>query len=410
MYNRHLENKIHKSMQFSPATLIVGSRQCGKTTLVQAIKNQNAFRYLSFDDLSLLQSAKADPSQFFKFNPPPLILDEIQRTPELFLPMKLSVDNNRSPNMFLLTGSANPLMLPNLGDSLAGRMVIHHLWPLSQGELINHKENFLQVIFADDLPHLDMPPLTHEDLFQKIRLGGFPTMQTLPDDESRSLWLNGYLQTILEKDVRDLAQIEKLHELPHMLELLATRPGELLNYVTLANACNIPRSTLTRYFQYMQTLFAIHPLRPWLANRGKRLIKSPKVYFNDTGILCHLLHLSSNSTNIPRELLGKLIENFIVVELQKQLSYSESQYDLYFYRDHVGNEIDLVIEGPQKQIVAIEIKSTATIKTDFFKTISSFAKDLGPRFKRGIVLYTGDKALSYGPNLIALPIQSLWQY
>ncbi len=410
MYKRYLESKIHKSLKFSPATLILGSRQCGKTTLVQSIRDQNAFRYLSFDDLSLLQSARTDPSQFFKFNPPPLILDEVQRTPELFLPMKLTIDSNRKPSMFLLTGSANPLMLPNLGDSLAGRMVIQHLWPLSQGELMNHKENFLQAIFADDLPFLDMPPLLNEELFQKIRVGGFPTMQTLADNESRSLWCNSYLQTILDKDVRDLAQIEKLHELPHLLELLATRPGDLLNYATLANACNIPRSTLTRYFQYMQTLFTIHLLRPWLANRGKRLIKSPKVYFNDTGILCHLLHLSSSNTNVPGELLGKLIENFIVVELQKQLSYSELQYDLYFYRDHIGNEIDLVIEGPQKQIVAIEIKSTSTIKTDFFKTISSFAKDIGPRFKRGIVLYTGDKALSFGPNLIALPIQSLWQY
>lgn len=382
----------------------------GKTTLVRNFNNHKARQYYSLDDLQLLNSAKQQPDQFFKDHPHPLILDEIQRAPDLFLPMKLAIDNDRQNGMYLLTGSANPLTLPNLGDSLAGRMVIHHLWPFSQGELIGHKEQFIEALFSDELPKMHLPPLSLEDLFKKLIVGGFPTMQELDSDLARSTWCNSYLQTILEKDVRDLAQIEKLSELPNLLELLATRPGTLLNYANLSSTCNIPRSTLVRYFQYMQTLFTIHLLPPWFTNQGKRLTKSPKVYFNDTGILCHLLRLSSTDYNLFQTLFGSLIENFIVVELQKHLSWKDPKYKLYFYRDHIGNEIDIIIEGPRKEIVAIEIKTNKTIKSDSFKVIKSFAKDHSKEFKRGIVLYRGESVLSFGPNLHALPIQSLWHY
>lgn len=336
MYKRFLEERLRASIKFSPATLILGGRQSGKTTLVRGLKNHKDRQYYSLDDLQLLRSAKQQPDHFFSQHPPPLILDEVQRAPDLFLPMKLSIDNDRQNGMFLLTGSANPLTLPTLGDSLAGRMVIHHLWPLSQGELIGHPEQFLEALFADELPKTNLPPLSFKDLFYKIIVGGFPTMQKLKNDLERSTWCNSYLQTILEKDVRDLAQIEKLSELPNLLELLATRPGCILNYANLSSTCNIPRTTLIRYLQYMQTLFTIHLLPPWFTNQGKRLTKSPKVYFNDTGILCHLLNLSSNDTNLPQTLLGGLIENFIIVEIQKQLSWKDPKYKLYFYRDHVG--------------------------------------------------------------------------
>ncbi|MCB1110642.1 MAG: ATP-binding protein [Chlamydiia bacterium] len=409
MYRRFLEEKLRNSLKFSPATLVLGGRQSGKTTLVRSLKNQQERSYYSLDNLLTLRSAKESPDQFFKQHTPPLTLDEVQRAPDLFIPMKLEIDENRHNGMFLLTGSANPLTLPNLGDSLAGRMVIYHLWPLSQGELLGKPEKFLETCFMDEFPPLESSLLSFNKLFHKILVGGFPTMQTLENDSERSTWCNSYLQAILDKDVRDLAQIEKLSELPNLLELIATRPGSLLNYTNLSSACNIPRSTLIRYLQYMQTLFTIHLLPPWFTNQGKRLTKSPKVYFNDTGILCHLLGLSSTDLNLSQTLLGSLIENFIVVEIQKQLSWNTPHYKLYFYRDHVGNEIDLTIEGPRKEIVAIEIKSSETVKPENFKVIKKFAKDYPNQFKRGIVLYRGESSLSFGPDLFALPIQSVWR-
>jgi len=409
MYKRFLLEQIQLSSEMSPVTLVLGGRQCGKTTLVGFLQNEYELQYLSLDDLQLLRSAKQQPDQFFMHHPPPLILDEVQRSPELFLPMKLMIDKNRKNGMFLLTGSANPLMLPNLGDSLAGRMVIHHLWPLSQGEILGREESFLKQVFAKEIAAPRFSSLSLKALFKKILMGGFPTMQGLSSDQSRSTWCNSYLQTILDKDVRDLAQIEKLSELPNLLEILATRPGSLVNYSNLASTCKIPRTTLMRYFQYMLTLFTIHLLPPWFANHGKRLTKSPKVYFNDTGILCHLLRLSSSDYDASLPLWGGIVENFVVAELQKQISWNEPNYKLYFYRDHNGNEIDLIIEGPRKELVAIEIKSNETMKPDFFKTIRQFAADHKDRFKRGIVLYRGDTVLSFGENLVALPIQSLWE-
>lgn len=408
MYKRFIETQLAEALKYSPVTLILGGRQCGKTTLVQSLKTKNS--YYSLDDLQLLASAKEDPAQFFHYHPPPLTLDEVQRAPELFLPMKLMIDNQRTNGMFLLTGSANPLTLPNLGDSLAGRMIIHQLWPLSQGELLGKKETFLDALFADDLPNTAVSSLSQDELYKKILVGGFPSMQQLPNDTARSLWCNSYLQTILDKDVRDLSQIEKLSQLPNLLELLATRPGALVNYTSLSSSCQIPRTTLIRYFQYMETLFTLHLLRPWFSNHGKRLVKSPKVYFNDTGILCHLLHLSESDRYPSRNLMGNLIENFVIVELQKQLSWNIPKYKLYFYRDHNGNEIDIIIEGPKKELVAIEIKTNESIKQDSFKVIKQFAKDHATRFKRGVVLYRGNTIHPFGPNLYALPIQSLWEF
>ena len=409
MYKRFAEEKIKRSIDFSPATMIVGPRQSGKTTLIQACADHRKLDCLSFDDLRLLNIANEAPGHFFQTYPPPLILDEIQRAPQLFLPMKMAIDQNRTNGMFMLTGSANPMMLPGVGDSLAGRLIMIPLWPLSQGELADRQEQFIDVVFEEQLPKTVLPPFSLEELLHKIIIGGYPTMQTLQNDAMRFDWCSTYLHNILHKDVRELAQIEKLGQLPNLLEIIAIRSGTMLNVTELSRSTQIPRTTMQRYLQYLETLFMIHLLPPWHTNSGKRLVKSPKIYLNDTGILSHLCRIDQSTKEIALAIKGRLIETFAVIELQKQLSWRSTHHRLYYYRDQRGHEIDILIEGPDRSIVAIEVKAKSHIKSDDFKGIRHFANTYSDRFRRGIILYPGNESNLFGNNLISLPINSIWE-
>jgi uncharacterized protein len=278
-----------------------------------------------------------DPSAFLSGLQTPVIFDEIQRVPELFLPIKASVDRDRRPGRFLLTGSANVLTLPAIADSLAGRMEILSLQPLSQGEIESRTETFIEAVFADDfkLPSLAVSE-TRQDLFARIVAGGFPEVVRRQSESRRDAWLKSYVATLLQRDVRDLANIEGLRDLPRLLSILAVRAGGLLNYAEISRSSGIPQTTLKRYATLLEALFLIEPLTAWSSNMTKRLMKTPKMFFTDTGLLCHLQGITRPRLRLDPTLTGMVTENFVVGELRRQAGWSKLPVSMFHFQTQVG--------------------------------------------------------------------------
>lgn len=410
MFKRYIESQLFESLGYMPITLLRGARQTGKTTLVKSIrKSMDNYTYLSFDHLPSLIAAREDPVGFIARLEKPIILDEIQRVPELFLPMKADVDENRQPGRYLLTGSADPLLIPKLGDSLAGRMRLLNLWPLSQGEILGKKETFLNKIFTQ-------PPISigkslicsKKDLLSRVVKGGFPTPLLMNSEKHRSDWFSDYISLVLQKDVLDLARIEHMTQMPHLFMLLASRVGGLLNAEELSRTIKLSSMTLHRYLDLLRTLFLVFLLPAWSGNLGKRLVKSPKIYLVDTAIQLFLLGMNEERLRQDFSLFGNILENFVVLELLKQISWSETRIQMYHYRDYSHSEVDIILEGPAGNLVAIEIKSSETISRGDFKGLKSFQEANRKKFIQGILFYAGDTYLPFGENLTALPLTSLW--
>lgn len=407
-YKRSLTFKVLSGRKRSPAILLVGARQSGKSFLMKAIAKEEHLHYATFDNLPTLASAANDPVGFIRSVPKPVILDEVQRVPEIFLPIKEDIDQNRVPGRYSLTGSANPLVVPKLGDSLAGRMLLYELYPLSQGEILGKQENFLEMAFSDD-PAFSSPPFTKRDLIEKISRGGYPEVLTLKTHEERSEWADGYLSLILQKDIRDLAQIEGISQLPNLLLAVAAQVGSLLDYGNLAKDTGIPMSTLRRYFQLLHSLFIVHTLPSWSRNLKKRLVKSPKVFFVDTVILLQLLNLDESRLEQSPRILGKAAENFVVLELLKQSTWHPKKINLFQFHTETHQEVDIVLEHESGKVVGIEVKSSESIGIEDFKHFKLMKEAIGEDFLRGIVLYAGHQVLSFGPDLFAVPIAALWE-
>jgi predicted AAA+ superfamily ATPase len=400
MYPRNITPSIIAALQDAPVVLLNGARQTGKSTLAEAICQG---RYYTLDDPSVYAAAKSDPSQFINSLPSSVILDEVQRAPELFLPIKASVDKNRKPGRFLLTGSANVLMLPNLSESLAGRMTIFTLYPLSYGERLNIREGFIDSVFQANLPSDALEPLDIQSFIQTLALGGYPEILTLNSSKRRAEWFQSYLDTLLLRDVRELANIEGLKSMPLLMEVLANRAGNLLNSSDIARTVGIPYTTLNRYMALLEAMFLVKPLQPWFSNHTKRLVKSPKVYLCDTGLLSHI-----RGSEIKDTELGVLLENFVVSELLKQASWAEHRARLYHFRTtHGQNEVDIVLES-RGRVVGIEIKARGSISSKDFQGMRVLQEMAGDKFMRGIILYLGQHVVPFGEQFWAVPVSALW--
>lgn len=410
MYQRNIFESLEEAMGTSPVVLLIGARQTGKSTLMDVIAKKENATYVSFDDISLLAGAQSDPVAFINDQPKPLIIDEVQRFPELFVTIKRNVDKERQPGKFVLTGSANPLLLPRLSDSLAGRMELLQLWPLSQGELIGRKERFIDASFSKTFSYINLPEVSKREYMDKIVCGGYPAMQSLASEKRREAWCHSYINTLLVRDLQELAHIERLTQLPNLLQLLATRSSSLLNVAELSRSCGIPVTSLHRYIELLHSIFIIHFQPPWFRNLGKRLVKSPKIYFVDTGLLTHLIGADTDYLLSYPNIAGNIVENFVVVELQKQATWNEIRIKQYHYRSSSGDEVDIVLENAQGNVVGIEVKSSETVKDDDFKGLRSLQNMLGKQFIRGIVLYLGNQRITFGENMIALPMNALWEY
>lgn len=404
---RNITDKFERALKISPVVLLTGARQTGKTTLIKHLYEKQNCSYITFDDFKNISAVTSDPETFFSGRKTPIILDEIQRVPKVFLTIKKIVDENRKPGIFILTGSANPLLLPKVSDSLAGRMFIINLYPFSQGEIKKKKEIFLETIFSNKIFKLKLKKESTNLLLKKLVTGGYPPVQDYNDEDLYG-WFSSYLTTILQRDVQDLAKIEGLAQLPNLLELISARTGSLLNTSELSRSSKLANTSLQRYITLLQTLFIVFSLKPWHKNLGKRLVKSPKIYLCDSGLLLHLLKADKEKLNSDPNLLGKVLENFVVTELLKQCSWSKSNVDMYHYRTATGSEVDVILEDRSGNIVGIEIKSSKMVIADDFKGLKQFQSENKKSFVNGIVLYNGDEIIPFGKNLFAMPMNSLW--
>jgi predicted AAA+ superfamily ATPase len=406
MYNRNITDRFLESLEDSPVILINGGRQTGKSTLVKKVL-EASHTYYTLDDFSIQSLMNDDPISFLKAQSTSVIIDEVQKCPKIFQAIKKIVDEQRVQGQFVLTGSANILRLPQLSESLAGRVEIHTLWPLSQREINNKKGSFIDDVFNDNLSlNKKLPDI--QALLPEILKGGYPDVIRRATISRRNSWCASYIQTLLQKDVRDIAQIERLPLLPNLLHMLATRIGNLLNVSELSRSCGIPVTTLKRYLMLLESLYLYVPLLPWFNNRSKRLVKSAKVYINDIALLVYALNISGKAINNDPNLLGHIVENFVVLELFKQQTWTNIPVNIYHYRTQEGYEIDIVIESFQSDIIAIEVKSSQKIDKKHIAGIKRFQETYKKRLVKGIILYGGDTCIEVDKNVIALPISTLW--
>ena len=411
MITRNITPVLLEALADTPVVLINGARQTGKSTLVQQLREgAHPARYLTLDDATVLAAAQADPSGFIRALEGPVVIDEVQRAPELFRAIKLEVDRNRAPGRFLLTGSADVLLLPQVSESLAGRMEVLTLWPFSQGELEGRSEGFVDVVFGEKLPAVLPRTAEEADLWTRVMRGGYPEVVGRPLPRRQRAWFGSYLTTILQRDVRDLANIEGLTALPRLLSLLAARASALLNYSEVSRTSGLPQSTLKRYMTLLEATFLIQTLPAWHANISKRLVKSPKLLLTDTGLAAHLVGVTSVGAEVDKTLLGGLLEDFVAMEVRKQITWSESQPALHHFRLQTGQEVDLVLEGPGGRLVGVEVKASASVSGSDFKGLNALAEIHADRFHRGLVLYDGDEVVAFSATMQAVPLRALWQW
>jgi len=382
-----------------------GPRQSGKSTLVrELLRGKHAARYVTLDDPAPLEAASSDPDAFVADLGGPVALDEVQRAPGLFRALKASVDRDRRPGRFLLTGSAQALLLPRLAEMLAGRMEVVTLWPLSQAEIEGNSENFVERLFGGKLGGGSGAP---KDLWGRVAAGGFPEALGRRDPVRRGAWFDSYVSTILQRDVLELSRIDDLSLLPRLLRLAAARAGGLLNVSEFSRSLAAPLTTLKRHLALFEATFLVQTVPAWSTNRGKRLVKSPKLYLSDSGLLAHLLGWNGKPDMLSRE-TGMILENFVAMELLKLSGWAPFAVTLHHYRTFAGREVDFVLEGPGGNLVGVEVKAASAVGPDDFKGLRELQADAGERFHRGVVLYTGKDQVSFGKGLNAVPMGALW--
>jgi predicted AAA+ superfamily ATPase len=406
---RAITPRLLAALGDTPAVMLVGPRQAGKSTLVQSLADgPHPARYLSLDDLRTLEAARRDPVGLIESADGPLAIDEIQRAPELLLPIKASIDTDRRPGRFILTGSAQVMLLPKVSESLAGRIEVHTLWPFSQAEIEGVPGRIVELLLGGSSPPGLAPASTREDLIARIVCGGFPEAVTREDDR-REEWLDSYLTAIVQRDLRDLANIERLAEVPTVLASLASRVRAPLNKTDVSSSVGIPRTSLDRYLTLLEHVFLVRRLPAWHTNRIKQITKGPKILLSDSALLAHLLRTDRKRLADDDSLLGAVLECFVGMELTKQLSATKTRASLLHTRTASGGEVDFILEGADGRLAGIEVKASATVRGEDFKHLATVRNRIGDeRFVRGVVLYTGEERLPFGERLEAWPLSMLW--
>jgi hypothetical protein len=395
MKKRTLESILKIALDTFPVVLLNGARQVGKSTLAL----ENFKNYLTFDDGELRLYAKENPKGFLKNLDLPICLDEIQKVPALLEYIKIQVDSNRKNGNFLLTGSSNVLEYKESKDTLAGRLCELRLHPLSSKEK-NDKpnENVIEKLLQKDFK-LQKKDYSDEAI-KHIIDGGYPEILSL-EGMSKDLWFSSYVSTYIERDARDLADIRDIDNFIKFVNLLATRSATILNKSSLSSDVGIKDITTENYLSIISRIYQVTLLKPYFSNIGKQLVKSPKVFFNDTGVLCSILKLNTKDKLLNSPYSGQIFETYIFSELQKHLSYLEKQVSMYHYRTNDKKEIDFIIEVEDK-LLAIEVKQSSSIQKSDFKHII----DLQNRSDKdclGIVFYNGEMVIELDDNLVAIP-------
>jgi len=408
LHPRFAEARLLEALADTPSVLIHGPRQCGKTTLARAVGEPRGYAYFSFDDAVALGAAQADPVGFVSELPERCILDEVQKVPAIFPALKTAVERRRAPGRFLLTGSSNVLLVPKLSESLAGRIGFLRLHPLSQCELEGKESTFLDALFGARFKTRASERLGAE-LPERVAAGGYPPALARATSRRRLAWYRDYVETLVQRDVRDLGRIRSLEILPRLLSLAAGQTARLVNVTDLSGPFQVSRPTIREYVTLLERVFLLEELTPWHTNRVSRLVKTPKLHLGDTGLACALLGADAQALAADRILLGQLLETFVYQELKRQASWQDTESRFFHYRDKDGVEVDIVLERGPRELVGIEVKAGATVTSSDFKGLRRLGVASGGKLKAGAVLYDGESCASFGDGLFAVPLRFLWE-
>jgi predicted AAA+ superfamily ATPase len=404
---RHAQSLVSEALGDTRVVLVNGARQAGKSTLTRLTSRQRPGTVVRLlDDAATLRAARDDPAGFVEHGQL-MVIDEIQLAPELLRAIKVLVDLDPRPGRFLLTGSSRVLALRSLPDALPGRMEVIELWPFSQGEMNANSDLFIDAAFrhGPDLEHSS--PLRKRDYLERAATGGFPeAVRRTP--RRRAAFFSSYLSTLIERDVLEVSSIKRQGDLFRLLNLLASRMSGLLVPGTLAGQAGIPRTTLVRYLELLSTVFLIKSVPAWSGSQTTRAVGTPKLAFVDTGIACHLIGQDPARLDEPGGAAGPVLENFAVMELARQQTWSQERARLYHYRTKDKVEVDAVLETADCRVIGVEVKAGATIRSEDLTGLRNLAGLLGDKFVAGYVLYTGQQTLSYGGKIKALPMDALW--
>lgn len=408
LLERHAEQMIREALQDTRVVLVNGARQSGKSTLLRQIARAQAAEWRDLDSPVIRQAAQADPAGFVDY-PDMMVIDEIQRVPELLLPIKVQVDNDPRPGRYLLTGSARVLGLRALPDALPGRMETIELWPFSQGEIDEAPDGFIDAIFAYGAELRHDSRVGRAEYADRIVRGGFPEAIARSNPRRRERFHDSYVAALVARDVMQLSDIERTVQMRALIRLLATRSGQLLVASTVGNEAGISQATALRYISLLEEVFLIKRVPAWSRNISSRVSRASKVAFVDSGIAANLLGADARSLIRPGGPFGALLEGFVAMELARQATWSQTRVELFHYRTKDGVEVDSVLESRQGKVVGIEVKAASTVGQEDFRGLHHLAQRLGEDFVGGLVLYTGQQTLSFGPRLRAMPVSALWE-
>jgi predicted AAA+ superfamily ATPase len=362
------------------------------------------------DDPRDLEAARRDPDAFLERRLP-LVIDEFQRGgDDLLRAIKRRVDDDPRPGRFLVTGSTRFTTVSSLSESLAGRIALVELHPLSQGETRRTRERFLERLFGrpEELRRRGAPVTTPAHVFQAVCAGGYPEPRRLPE-RGRSLWFDGYVETVTQRDARELVHVQRVEDVTRLLRILAARTAQELNLNDVATDLGLPRSTLAGYLPLLESLYLVHRVPPWSRNLTSRVSKHPKLHLADSGLAAHLMGVSWRALErADTHARGALLETFVVGELRRQLSWAGVTLEVLHFRDHNGPEVDIVLEARDGRAAVIEVKASRSPRASDFRTIDLLRERLGDRFVHGVLLHLGPDALSFGERRTALPVSALW--
>ena len=412
---RAIEQYLQECLADTPVIVITGPRQSGKTTLARHLvdaglpASEGTGSYLTLDDENILSIARNDPIGLLRSQPRPVIVDEIQRAPELIRTIKLLVDEDRQPGSFILTGSANLMTLPTLADSLAGRAEFITLLPFS---LLEQNQQSLSV--PNMAPRLFQPqfwadiPQQQEafDLLQTIEQGGYPEALNRTA-RRRTRWYQTYIKAIIQRDIQEVFQLQKLEQLEQLLKHLACLSSETLNYASLGKKLKMDSKSVQKYLCALENMYLVQRIPAWHPNELKRAVKQAKIHFVDTGLLCALRGVNRASMEADRNLTGALMETWVCSELLKAMSASGEDFRLFHYRDKDKKEIDFILADTVNRATGIEVKAGMTVKQSMFATLEKLIT--AGSIQQGIIIYNGDRVLPFSDQLAAIPAGILFQ-
>jgi len=407
---RQIRPSLVDALTDSRIACLLGPRQAGKSTLVRAITaDEHPARYVTLDDPATLALAREDPTGFVAGSER-MAIDEVQRAPELMLALKVVVDKDQTRGRFLITGSANVITHPRVPDALPGRVEYLTLWPFSQAELAERRPTFLAAAFADQPPRIDDAPIGRNAYADRVVCGGFPGA-VKADAPRRQRFFAGYVDSTLGRDVDELGSVRDNEAASRVLRLAAARSAALTNMSEIGRELGIDHKTVGKHLRGLEQLFLIVQIPAWHANLGHRIVRSPKLHLADTGMLCSLIGADAHRLTTDGTLAGGIFETFVVTEILRQASCGDFAHNLrlYHYRDQAGHEVDLVLERFDGDVVAIEVKATASLRSRDSAGLKLLRDNLGDRFKQGILLHLGAGTIPIGDRISAVPLAALWQ-